>query len=301
MPCYSPLKAYRAKSINPSGKRGIVFNTNDGYIDMPVELPCGQCIGCRLEKSRQWALRCVHENSLHQDSCFLTLTYDENNLPYDGGLDKTHFQKFMKRYRKHVEPQKIRFFHCGEYGDETKRPHYHALIFGHDFEDKQLHRQNANKDNLYISDTLATLWPYGFSLIGAITFESAAYVARYIMKKQTGEKAKEHYTRIDPDTGEFFEIEPEYTTMSRRPGIGQGWYEKYGKETYRDDFIIQRGMKMQPPKYYDEQYPDIKVIKSKRIRRAKEKRADNTPERLRVKENCKYAQIRALKRNLTED
>lgn len=315
MPCYHPLDAWRSQSINKSGKRSLVFKEENGYPGTYLQVPCGQCIGCRLERSRQWALRCVHETTLHQDSAFITLTYNEENLPEDGGLHKEHFQKFMKRFRKSVSPIKLRYFHCGEYGEENKRPHYHAIIWGYDFPDKKLHARTNNGDALYISDHLSRLWPFGFSTIGSVTFESSAYVARYIMKKVNNnnnaekvqfrgeEKTKAEikaYSRVHPDTGELFLVEPEYVTMSRGHGIGQGWYEKYGEETYRDDYIVERGIKMQPPKYYDKQYPDIEIIKTHRIRKAMLRAKDNTPERLRVRENCKIAQIRSLKRNLQE-
>ena len=112
MPCYHPLLGYRSRSLTEKGKRAVVFNPRDGYVDQPVQLPCGQCIGCRLERSRVWAVRCVHEASLHSDNCFITLTYDNSHLPSDGSLHKDHFQKFMKRLRKSVG--KVRFFHCDE-------------------------------------------------------------------------------------------------------------------------------------------------------------------------------------------
>ena len=250
---------------------------------------------------------------------FLTLTYNEESLPADGGLDKTHFQKFMKRYRQHLERneggQKIRYYMCGEYGDQTNRPHYHALIFGHNFSDKTLFRKTDSGHNLYTSTILDNLWTHGFCNIGELTFESAAYTARYIMKKVKSHDEKrsikylgneispeewQAYSRVNPDTGEAHYVLQEYTNMSRRPGIGQGWYAKYGEETYRDDYIIERGMKMQPPKYYDEQYPDIKTIKDKRITRARMRAEHNTPERLAVKEKVKRAQMRFLKRSLKE-
>lgn len=278
---------------------------------MPVELPCGQCSGCRLEKSRQWALRCVHENSLHQDSYFLTLTYDEEHLPEDSGLNKKHLSDFIKRYRQKLrrdygKHKKIRFYACGEYGEENKRPHYHAIIYGHSPTDLMVYGTTRDKNTLYTSDYIAGLWPYGRHIIGAVTFESAAYVARYIMKKvnineNTPEHLRRTYERVDPETGEAFTVIPEYTVMSRRPGIGQGWYKKFGEETYRDDYIIERGVKMQPPKYYDEQYPHIEKIKKTRRRKASERAEDYTPERLAVKEKALAAQLRALKRSLSED
>jgi len=188
MPCSKPLNAWQSPTPKSNGKKRIAFKQEHiGLEALPLQIPCGQCWSCRLERSRQWALRCVHEASLHPDNMFLTLTYNEESLPADGGLDKTHFQKFMKRYRQHLERneggQKIRYYMCGEYGDQTNRPHYHALIFGHNFSDKTLFRKTDSGHNLYTSTILDNLWTHGFCNIGELTFESAAYTARYIMKK----------------------------------------------------------------------------------------------------------------------
>ena len=131
MPCYTPLKGWRSQERTESGKRAITFRLREGYADMPVDVPCGQCIGCRLERSRQWAVRCMHEASLYENNCFITLTYNEDHIPSDGSLKKDHFQKFMKRLRKKFGAG-IRFFHCGEYGAELSRPHYHAILFNFD-------------------------------------------------------------------------------------------------------------------------------------------------------------------------
>ena len=136
-------------------------------------------------------MRCMHEKQSHERSAFITLTYDEEHLPQDGGLDVSHFQKFMKRLRK--KRGKVRFFHCGEYGDMKGRPHYHAILFGIDFWDDQVLVEEKNDNPYYISAELAQLWPFGQHRIGEVTFESSAYVARYIMKKITGKQAPEHY------------------------------------------------------------------------------------------------------------
>ena len=116
MPCYSPIKGYRSKVLSPNGKRTIVFKPNLGFVDLPVLVPCGQCCGCRLERSRQWAIRCTHEASLHENNCFITLTFNDDNLPSDKSLDVRHFQLFMKRLRKQFGSN-IRYYHCGEYGE----------------------------------------------------------------------------------------------------------------------------------------------------------------------------------------
>jgi len=232
MTCYHPLTGYRSKDRNPSGKRSIVFNPGPKHAlsGVPVKLPCGQCIGCRLERSRQWAIRCVHEASLHSQNSFLTLTYADEKLPADGSLVVKHHQDFMKRLRKHLSQErkdpcpchkgtdtKVRFFHCGEYGETYGRPHYHTLLFGHDFEDKVLEFTTPRGDEVFTSKTLGELWTHGLSKIGSVTFESAAYVARYITKKVTGDDAEKYYEGR----------KPEYVTMSRRPGIAHSWFEKF--------------------------------------------------------------------------
>lgn len=307
MPCYRPLTAYRSREKTKTGRHRIIFKKEDALPMSELQLPCGQCIGCRLERSRQWAIRCVHEASQHEENSFITLTYNEENLPPDGGLVKKHFQLFMKRFRKKYEGKKIRYFHCGEYGEKNLRPHYHACIFGHDFTDREIFKTN-NNINIYTSNALSNLWPYGFATVGNVTFDSAAYVARYVMKKVTGKDAETlkpgqitlPYERLDPETGELIKVIPEYTTMSRRPGIGSSWYKKYESDVYPDDFIIINGAKMQPPKFYDSMYEHLPEIKEKRITRAIQKRADNTPERLATRERCKLAQIVQLQR-LLED
>ena len=168
-----PLQGYRAKFVNPTGKRPIVFNPNAGFRDLPVSVPCGRCTGCRLEYSRQWAIRCVHEAQMHEHNAFITLTFDKEHLPDDHSIRKEHLQKFFKRLRKRIGVD-IRYFACGEYGSRNNRPHYHAIIFGYDFPDKYLHTKTRNGDLLFRSPTLEKAWKFGYSLIGHVTFESAA-------------------------------------------------------------------------------------------------------------------------------
>ena len=211
----------------------------------------------------------------------------------------------MKRLRKKRAPKPIRFFHCGEYGEKTNRPHYHAILFNCDFPDKKLWKiQNENR--LYTSDELQEIWPFGFSTIGDATFSSAAYVARYVLKKITGEMAENHYEYINPETGEITSRKPEYTTMSRRPGIGTSWLKKWETDIYPDDFVVINGKKMHPPKFYDLKYEiehpkNFRLIRSKRVIKQIPNKADNTDRRLRVRENVQKAQISSLSRNLNEE
>jgi hypothetical protein len=298
MPCYHPMRGYRSRA---DGKT-IVFNPTYGWVDRPLTIPCGQCRGCRLERSRQWAVRCVHEASLHEDNCFITLTYNNENLPEDGSLNKKHFQDFMKRLRKKYKNKKIRYYHCGEYGDKNFRPHYHAIIFGLDFDDQKLFKI-INGEKLYTSEKLEKLWPFGFSTIGSVTFESAAYVARYVMKKVNGKNAKNHYERVNNDTGEIYNLVPEYNTMSRRPGIAARWFDKYKDDVYPSDNIHLREKTFRPPKFYDRMYehlmPDeMEKIKKRRMIKMAKHADDNTAERLAVKEQVKIAQLNKLIRSI---
>lgn len=306
MACFNPLKGYRAISPNPSGKYSIKFNLQEGYRDLPIEIACGQCIGCRLERSRQWATRCVHESSLYDDNCFITLTYDDYHLPSNYSLDKSHFQNFIKRLRNYVSDtdnqdpdlglydgsQRIRYFHCGEYGETTKRPHYHAILFNFDFQNKQFYKSN-NGQKLYTAPLLEKLWPQGFGIVGAATFESAAYVARYILKKVTGKGAPKHYQdRV-----------PEYVTMSRRPGVGRHWYEKYKKDLYPSDFIVVRGKKLRVPRvyngYYELEDPDeYRRLKALRKAGAVRHADDNTFPRLKTRRELLELRAKNLVRDL---
>lgn len=296
MTCYKPLTAYRT----PSG--GITFNEYAGYKDIPLKLPCGRCTGCRLERSRQWAVRCMHEMQMHDQNTFITLTYNDENLPSPPSLNVNHYQLFMKRLRKN-SGKKIRFYHCGEYGENLSRPHYHSILFGHEFNDKKYYR-TVGENRLYTSETLEKLWGHGFCVIGDACFDTAAYVARYILKKQTGPKSDTHYQYIDPITGKSHALKPEYTTMSRRPGIGKTWIDKYSTDVFPADFVITNGHPSKPPKFYDDQFSKIhpegfEDIKLRRIRRAQKPtvKCHSTSERLAVRETVKQAQLQHHKRN----
>lgn len=237
---------------------------------------------------------------MHDSNCFLTLTYDDEHLPEDRSLNKKHFQDFMKRLRKQTG-EKIRYYHCGEYGEEYYRPHYHALLFGFDPVDKVLIRDGEYK--LYESPIVGSVWKLGFHTIGELTFESAAYVSRYCTKKITGPAADEYYRYVDPDTGQVYQLQPEYATMSRKPGIGRGWLDKWIDDVYPSDEVIVRGKPCKPPRYYDnvckEAMPDLfDALKEDRVDRAKLREDDNVPERLRVKEKVCRARLKQYSRKL---
>ena len=298
MACFKPLKAYQCFD------KSIVFTEARKHdIVKSLELPCGQCVGCRLERSRQWAIRCMHEASLYKDNCFITLTYDEEHLPEDYSLHYDDFQRFMKRVRKKYTGKKIRFYMAGEYGENFGRPHFHACIFNLDFEDKYIWQKTESGSKIYRSKILEELWPFGYSSIGEVNFQSAAYVARYIMKKVTGDMAEQHYEEVNFTTGEIIQRKPEFNKMSLKPGIGFGWYEKYKDDVYPHDYVIVNGKKCKPPKFYDKKYADDYPYEFDQLQWDREKSAkaqvfDNTPERLLVKEEVLKAKLSRLKRKL---
>jgi len=296
MTCYHPITAWRSiDGRGANGKWPLSFKKSEGYSDLEVQIPCGKCIGCRLEQSRQWAMRCTHEATLHKENCFLTLTYDNYHLDPSGSLNVTDIQLFMKRLRRRFEGKKIRYFQCGEYGDLHQRPHHHVILFGLDFYDKEVAEVAENGFVLYCSSTLANLWPFGLHRIGGVTFESTAYVARYVMKKISGPAAEDHYQgRI-----------PEYITMSRRPGIAYGWIEKYKDDVYPHDYVVIRnGIKCKPPAYYDKIFDRIQDDYSlDKIKYNRKKEALNNPDfnnsrRLQVKETIQYIKADKLIRPL---
>lgn len=292
MPCYKPISGWRPRP--GAASRKLVFNPRFALLDHPVTIPCGQCIGCRLERSRQWAVRCIHEASLHEANCFITLTYAPEHLPASGSLVLKDFQDFMKRLRKRFGSG-IRFFHCGEYGDKFSRPHYHACLFNFDFPDRVLFKDGPSK--LFVSESLQALWPFGFSTIGDVTFESAAYVARYVTKKITGISAEAHYSGR----------KPEYTTMSRRPGIGRGWYDKYKGDCYPfDELVVRDGQIMKPPKAYDRYYEfdnplAMSKVKLSRITKAKAKALLEPYYRLAAREEFQEVAFAKLKRSFESE
>lgn len=296
MPCYHPLRGYRA----PGGQ--IKFARQGAFQDQPMTVSCGQCTGCRLERSRQWAIRINHEAQMHEQNSFVTLTYSDKHLPKDGALDVTHWQKFAKRLRK---KNKFRFYHVGEYGKQTNRAHLHACIFGLDWSnDRELYTTTREGHPLYTSPSLDQMWGLGRCWIGELTFESAAYVARYILEKHGGKLGAEKYgVRTNPETGQMhYKRKREYATMSRNPGIGKTWLDRYLSDVYPSDQVISKGRACQPPAFYDTQLEKINpelLHKIKRQRRiaASKHQEDQTPERLAVAEEVQEARTSFLIRD----
>jgi len=248
-------------------------------------------------------MRCIHEASLHQHNCFVTLTYDDAHVPADGGLHHKHFQDFMKRLRKRFPDTTIRYYMCGEYGGSFGRPHFHAILFNVNFADYTLWRKSGSGSSLFRSASLESLWTFGFSSVGAVTFESAAYVARYIMKKVTGHAAAAAYASVDTSTGEVFNRRPEYNGMSLKPGIGAGWWAKFSSDVTVRDRVVRDGVESFPPRYYDKLLGRtdplaLEAVKAKRVLDMADSYMDNTPQRLASKELVVKATLSQLKRSL---
>lgn len=305
MPCLYPLKAYRSRDKAATGGYGITFNAKHALIESAgghLQFPCNNCIGCRVDRSRAWAVRCMHEAKMHQDNCFLTLTYNRQSLPDDYSVDLDAYQKFLKRLRESL-PQKIRFFGCAEYGSEEGafpfQPHYHFLIFNHRPTDLKLHSKKNNIP-LYTSQALTKLWPYGYSTVGELNYQTAAYCARYVIKKIGGQQAAAHYVRQHPLTGLLHQVKPEFSTQSRRPGLGSTWLEKYKSDYFPSDFVVVDGKKHPVPTFYTRRLQEEEQLMLKRRRAATAKifKPDNTLARRRVREQVLLSKVSQLKRNL---
>lgn len=317
MTCYSPLHGFESQDGSFTFRR----------TDFPMTVPCGKCVGCLDVRSRDWATRCVHEAQFFQRSCFITLTYDDLRLPAGyslvQGLVYEHFQLFLKRLRISFNgfqavpggKRPIRFFVAGEYGTSNARPHWHACLFNFDFDDKFLYKRTASGALIYRSSVLEDLWPFGFSSIGDVTFQSAAYIARYINAKVTGKDSEKFYQVFDLETGEIFDRRPEFNKSSLKPGLGAYWFDRYSSDVFPHDYVVLAGRKSKPPRYYDKlyaratavsdhvgdrlfEYSALDDVKDRREDLALNSLDDNTTDRLRVREQVALAKLSFFKRQL---
>lgn len=313
MPCTSPLTAYRSTEQSSSGGYGITFNAVKALNPHnPMKVPCGQCIGCRLDKAQAWAIRCTHEAQMHKDNCFITLTYDQQSVPADYSVKLRDWQLFMKRLRKHYG-QGVRFLAVGEYGGRGLRPHYHALLFGMRFGDERLLKVGKHGP-IFRSPTLERLWPSGTHEIDAVNARTAGYCARYSMKKVNGDRADAHYTRVSPIDGNTYRVSTEFMVMSRRPGLGTSWLQKhkavsFGTYTRQDgstrlavaaDYIIIDGQRRKVPRFYTDKLneEETKKLKQARKRASLPHKSNNTPERLKVREKIQSIRAKRLLRTM---
>lgn len=216
------------RRVDLSSQHQIEYRYGKGSV---IPLPCGKCLNCKLAHARQWAVRCSLEASLHDDNCFITLTYADEYLPPLAKLRKKDLQLFFQRLQ--MKYPGARYFACGEYGDQNKRPHYHALIFGYYLQEKDLKE----------------LWPYGLVDIDELNFFTAQYVARYTVKK-SGSK------------------DDEFLLMSLKPGIGAAWVEKH-PDIFKYDQIIGSFGCAPVPRYFEKLAAlsdiDLTALKESRI------------------------------------
>lgn len=311
MVCYSPMKVYPSSEVNPeTGKRGVTFAGNKSHIEgMLYTLPCGSCIGCRLDRANAWAIRCTHEARMHahyeggNGSVFLTLTIAPNKMLAHCSVLKVSLQRFLKRLRKAVGVP-IRYMDCGEYGDKRGRPHYHMILFGWSFPDRVMHKRTEQGHYLFTSEVLDKAWSFGKCFIGDVSYQSARYVASYITKKWKGDGADAHYTRPSSVDGEFYRVEPEFASMSLKHGLGERWFDKFEGDVFPSDECIIDGISRKPPRYYDKLFvakhgeEAFEPIKRKRRRDAVKARSANSPDRLAVREECATIKFEKLERRV---
>lgn len=338
MACNHPLHAFDTGFLEDSGKphykivggdiewiyKPISRDSKECYKDLKltkyIEVPCGKCIGCRLTYSKEWATRCVLEAKQYEHNYFITITYAPEHVPVNKELgnlilEPKDLQDFMKRLRKYYDQnynfQGIRFYACGEYGSTTQRPHYHVLGFNLPIFDIIPLKRTKTREQLYYSPTIEKIWGKGNVWIGEVNWNTCAYVARYIMKKQKGQNAEQHYM----ENGEV----PEFVRMSRRPGIGQKYFEdNYEKIYLCDEIVIQKRNRqgqieahsVKPVRYYDKLYDQLEPENMALIKEARQKAAIETEklrqqrstktklEYLEQKEERMKESIKALKRNL---
>ena len=230
MTCYSPRPANQDDEPNLNGKRPLIFSILGSQRDAKYQIPCGKCNGCKADSAQDWGVRIFHESMVHERSAMLTLTYDNDHLPIDGNLDKKHVQDFMKRLRKLY---KVRYVATGEYGDKTKRPHYHVALFGEDFMGGGT-RPDTN--GMYSNPELDRVWSMGAATAIPITPASAFYVAGYVNKKIG-----------DPDT---------FALQSRKPPIGRPWLDRNFHLLPARGTVMVGGRERPIPKKYLEWYPE---------------------------------------------
>lgn len=235
-----------------------------------------------------WAVRCVHESQMHKENCMVTLTYNDEKIPKDGSLNYHHFKQFIWKLYQAFN-KKIRYFGAGEYGPDLGRPHYHAILFGHTFSDQKLHYERDGLQT-FTSEQLTKFWANGFATSQPVHYGTASYVARYCLKK-SGPKIAQ------------LGLEPEKAFMSRKPGIGSQWYDKYKNDLYNTDKAISGQFKVKVPRYYDKKLElddpkRFQSIKANRIIKSQEVNDDFV--RRQVKEILAIDRTSNLKRSYEE-
>lgn len=316
MTCYHPIKACYSKSdyakygkkhlhilIQSDSKEAVLLNHRD-YPTCLYEyilIPCRKCAGCASDKAKEWSLRAIQECSIHNDNCFITLTYDNlsTTVQKDPECLRTlrykHFQNFMKRLRKFYNKDKIGYMVCGEYGHKDGRAHWHAILFGFDFPDKEL---VYIKDGYrhFTSPSLVRLWsdynkstgefsPIGFIDLANVDNDCCNYVSQYVLKKlPVGEKGEIYDTFVDKDGNVNFihsnkgdRVAP-FVRTSRNPAIGLNWYKKDGSKSVRNGYVTLLDRKrnltkrIKTPEYYNKKFEEVNPDEFKIIKECKEEK-----------------------------
>lgn len=301
MPCYDHQMATPV-GVTKNSKTQYRFRGRTSRKDLrflafqpdTIFLPCRQCIGCRLEKSRQWATRLMHETKFHEKACFLTLTYDEANEPENRSLNKSHLATFFDSLRARMSyygKEKIKYFRVGEYGDLRGRPHYHAIVYGPfgvstPDPDRNAEEPARSGEPQYSHSDIAAVWPHGLHRFSEVTFESAAYVARYHLKKILGANASSHYgMRI-----------PEFQSCSN--GLGKQHVDAWLSDIYPGDQVVLPGRgAFLPPPYYDrllEKTDPVLFQKVKEARREAHEKMTTSDMYEHVLERQREAAVRKL-------
>lgn len=293
MACYHPSKVRVRRKL--AGERERLDDQMVG---------CGNCLGCRSDQAREWAIRLNHESRYHDDAWFITLTYDDDHLPTHGSLAPEDLQGFFKRLRRHYSGRRLSYYACGEYGDQSQRPHYHAVLCGAPLLDRDRLPDRDGRP-VWHSELLDAKWGLGLVDVATVSPGACAYVAGYVNKKIRHRHADKRYTRVIPETGELVELVPEFSRMSRRPAIARGWIEKYWRDVYPRDFVVQEGREYNPPRYYDRfmDLPDDKggsherrtLMEEVRFQRWKD-RTELADEKLIMKEKIHRARNRLFNR-----
>lgn len=275
MPCHHPMPAYRTYGgIVSLGKEP--RNSKETLL-----LPCGGCLGCRKSTAKAWALRCMLELQDHNSATFTTLTYDDKTLPVT--LRKRDLQLYFKKLRKGSKTNRIRFFACGEYGEQNQRPHYHAIIYG--------------MDAMHDEGRISKAWGKGHVKTVAVTPAAIAYTAGYAAKK-IGFRMEADVERVDPQTGEIYNWQPPFLQMSRRPGIGAT--ARQHTESWRD-YAILNGTRIPVPQYLKQSYLETETGEQKEIREHEQYLRKLTKERISQRMLSANEQIAIAEQRLQAD
>lgn len=272
MPCFRPLDCWL-----PADGGQVQFSEKKDH--RQIAIPCGQCIGCRIQRQQVWAFRCLAEASLHEHNWFATLTYSPDHLPAHGGLRHRDWQLFAKRVRRQCGP--FRYLMCGEYGEQTLRPHYHALLFGLSLPD--ISRVGVRRGYpIFRSEKLSSLWKLGLVELGTVTAQSARYCATYVLKDSGSPET------LDAYTGELMQLPKAYGRMSLKPGIGDAWARRYHPEVITHGACLANERRFPIPKRFKQIMEGIDPIRFEELIQTAIAKAqaspDNTGDRLAVRE-----------------